>query len=162
MQLQAVLIVIYFIRENQLWDPPPPPPVFIDRDPNCSQLGIAIHSWRWQDVETAKPNWNVWAFRRGVFCKLFLHAHPLLSLFRLSQGVTKRCRLSWLANSSLVYERKCGGGMRGLSQWAQLWTWSPINLWWSNSIFNLWSLLFPPLWVEVFYFTKPSTLRSNE
>ncbi len=26
------------------------------------------------------------------------------------QGVPKRCRLSWLANSALVYEPKCGGG----------------------------------------------------
>ncbi len=25
------------------------------------------------------------------------------------QGVTKRCRLSWLTNSALVYEPKCGG-----------------------------------------------------
>jgi hypothetical protein len=24
-------------------------------------------------------------------------------------GVTKRCRLSWLTNSALVYEPKCGG-----------------------------------------------------
>jgi hypothetical protein len=26
------------------------------------------------------------------------------------QGTTKRCRLSWLINSALVYEPKCGGG----------------------------------------------------
>ncbi len=26
-----------------------------------------------------------------------------------NQGVTKRCRLSWLTNSALVYEPKCGG-----------------------------------------------------
>ncbi len=25
------------------------------------------------------------------------------------QGVTKRCRLSWLTNSALVYESQCGG-----------------------------------------------------
>jgi hypothetical protein len=33
-------------------------------------------------------------------------------------GVTKRCRLSWLTNSTLVYEPKCGGGggLRHLSQ----------------------------------------------
>ncbi len=35
-------------------------------------------------------------------------------------GVTKRCRLSLLTNSALVYESKCG--LRGLSQWAQLCT----------------------------------------
>jgi hypothetical protein len=27
-----------------------------------------------------------------------------------SRGVTKRCRLSWLTNSALLYEPKCGGG----------------------------------------------------
>ncbi len=38
------------------------------------------------------------------------------------QGVTKRRRLSWLTNSALVYEPKCGGigggggDLRGFSQ----------------------------------------------
>jgi len=35
------------------------------------------------------------------------------------ERVTKRCRLPWLTNSSLVYEPKCGGAggeLRGLSQ----------------------------------------------
>jgi hypothetical protein len=35
-----------------------------------------------------------------------------------SQGVTTRCRLSWLTNSALVYEPKCGGrggGIAGVS-----------------------------------------------
>jgi hypothetical protein len=34
-----------------------------------------------------------------------------LELVRLevSQGVTKKCRLSWMTNSALVYEPKCGG-----------------------------------------------------
>ncbi len=54
-----------------------------------------------------------------------------------NQGVTKRCRLSWLTNSALVYEPKCGG--RGdllglLSQWVDR---SPNKLGRSNSIFNL-------------------------
>ena len=30
--------------------------------------------------------------------------------------VTKRCRLSWLTNSTLVYEPKCVGELRSLSQ----------------------------------------------
>ncbi len=36
----------------------------------------------------------------------------------LTQGDTKRCRLSWLTNSTIVYEPKCGGGgvLRGFSQ----------------------------------------------
>jgi hypothetical protein len=46
-------------------------------------------------------------------------------------------------NSALVYEPKCrglggGGGLRVLSQWVQLCTWSPNKLWISNSIFSLW------------------------
>jgi hypothetical protein len=32
-----------------------------------------------------------------------------LFLFLIQQGVTKTCRLSWLTNSALVYEPKCGG-----------------------------------------------------
>ncbi len=31
----------------------------------------------------------------------------------LPQGVTTRCRLSWLTNSALVFEPKCGGGGGG-------------------------------------------------
>ncbi len=37
----------------------------------------------------------------------------------------------WLTNSALVYEPKSGGGwggLGGLSQWVQLWTWSPNKL----------------------------------
>jgi hypothetical protein len=36
----------------------------------------------------------------------------------ISQGVTKRCRLSWLTNSAFVYQPKCEGRgeLRGLSQ----------------------------------------------
>jgi hypothetical protein len=38
--------------------------------------------------------------------------------FGRSQGVTKRCRLSWLTNSALAYmsPNAGGGGLRGLSQ----------------------------------------------
>ncbi len=32
------------------------------------------------------------------------------SLVLYEQGVTKRCRLTWLTNCALVYEPKCGGG----------------------------------------------------
>jgi hypothetical protein len=43
--------------------------------------------------------------------------------------VTKRCRLSWLTNSAIVYEPKRGGRveLRGLSQWVQLYTGDQIN-----------------------------------
>ncbi len=50
------------------------------------------------------------------------------------QGVTKRCRLSWLTISALLYEPQCGGrgGVAGSQPM------SPKKLWKSNSIFNLW------------------------
>ncbi len=47
---------------------------------------------------------------------------------RKKQGVTKRCRLSWLTNNALVYESNAGGGgFRGISQWEQLYTGAQIN-----------------------------------
>jgi hypothetical protein len=61
-----------------------------------------------------------------------------------SQGVTKRCRLSLLTNSGLVYESKCGGmggGGCGCGVSANEYscphhvTWSPDKLWRSTSIF---------------------------
>ncbi len=65
-----------------------------------------------------------------------------------NQGVTKRCHLSWLTISALVYEG--GGGLWGLSHWVQLCIWSPNNLWRSNSILNLCqkSYNFPLCWKQ--------------
>jgi hypothetical protein len=56
-----------------------------------------------------------------------------------SQGVTKICRLSWLTNSALVYEPKCGGRGRvaGTQPMSTALHRSPNKLWISNSIFNL-------------------------
>jgi hypothetical protein len=58
-----------------------------------------------------------------------------------SQGVTKRFRLSWLTNSALVYEPKCGGlvgegggGICGVSANEN----SCAHGTQKNSIFNLW------------------------
>ncbi len=53
-------------------------------------------------------------------------------------SVTKRCRLSWLTNSALVYEPKSGGWGRvaGPARWG-LGTWNPNKLWRSSSIFYL-------------------------
>ncbi len=47
-----------------------------------------------------------WAVSTGVTCEA--------GIYRAWQEVTKRCRLSWLTNSALVYEPKCGGS-RGIS-----------------------------------------------
>ncbi len=56
------------------------------------------------------------------------------------QGVTKRCRLSWLTNSALVYEPKSGeggGGVTGSQPMSTAVHRSPNKRWRSNSIFNL-------------------------
>ncbi len=55
------------------------------------------------------------------------------------QGVTKRSRLSWLTNSAIVYEPKCGGRgwVAGPQPIGTAVNRSPNTLWRSNSIFNL-------------------------
>ncbi len=55
------------------------------------------------------------------------------------KGVTKRCCLSWLTNSALAYEPKCGGrGRVAGSQPMSTAVHRSLNkLWRSNSIFNL-------------------------
>ncbi len=65
----------------------------------------------------------------AYYCILFLKVLE-------KQDVTKRC-LSWLTNSVIVTELKCRGGGGVAFQWVKLCTWSPNNLWRSNSIFNL-------------------------
>ncbi len=92
----------------------------------------------------------------GAALSIISQLYFLLHCHIYGQGVTKRCRLSWLTNSALVYDPKCGGGRElwGLSQWVQLCTWSPNKLWRSNSIFNL------CLWVTTFCSVKKS-IRVN-
>jgi hypothetical protein len=66
------------------------------------------------------------------------HLDFILGLLAL--GVTKRCRLSWLSNSALVYGPNAGGGDAGsqpMSTAVQR-SPSPTKRWRSNSIFNLW------------------------
>ncbi len=57
-----------------------------------------------------------------------------------NQGVTKRCRLSWLTNSGLVNEPKYGGegGVAGSQPMSTAVHRSQNKLWRSNYIFNLW------------------------
>jgi hypothetical protein len=59
----------------------------------------------------------------------------------LQKGVTKRCRLSWLTNSALVYETKCGwrGGVAGSQPMGTSVHRSYDKVWRSNPIFNLFS-----------------------
>ncbi len=76
-------------------------------------------------------------------------APPSTTPVRLEQGVTKRCRLSWLTNSALVYEPECGGsgGVAGSQPMSTAVHRSPNKLWRSNSIFNLWVRANSP-WTE--------------
>jgi hypothetical protein len=70
---------------------------------------------------------------RGGTRRLLRHGRPQVRTAEIKyeighshQGVTKRC-LSWLTNSTFVYEPKWGWGLRGLSQWVQLYTGTLIN-----------------------------------
>jgi hypothetical protein len=51
------------------------------------------------------------ATQPGGIGSLELILGPLKSLKIRAQGVTKRCRLSWLTNSAHVYEPDAGGGV---------------------------------------------------
>ncbi len=68
-----------------------------------------------------------------------------------SQGVTRRCRLSWLTNSALTYESKCGGkgGSSGSQPMSTAAYRSPNKLWISTSIFNIWLQRFSTLYKPV-------------
>jgi hypothetical protein len=56
---------------------------------------------------------TTWHRQRGLNSKRGPRSfRPLLLCLQkicYCQGVTRRCRLSWLTNSALVYESKCGG-----------------------------------------------------
>jgi hypothetical protein len=60
---------------------------------------------------------------------------------RCGQGVTKRCRLSWMTNRALSPNAGGRGEFQGLSLMSTAVQRSPNKLWISNSIFNLWVLL---------------------
>ncbi len=77
----------------------------------------------------------------------------------LCQGVTKRCRLSWLTNSALVYEPKCGGKGGGVAG-SPLCKWNKNKLWRSTSIFNLCCVYFRPAPLSSTYLRKTMLLLS--
>jgi|688.fasta_scaffold651881_1 hypothetical protein len=70
---------------------------------------------------------------------IFILMLSVTNRWSFTQGFTKRCRLSWLINSALVYEPTCGGRgeLRGLIQWVHLCTWIPNKIKRSNCIFYL-------------------------
>ncbi len=84
-------------------------------------------------------------FEKTVWsCQLFLVTYCNIAILIYGtlvkcRGVTKRCRLSWLTHSALVYApKRWRGGGAVVRAWVQLCTWSPNKLWRSNSIFNMW------------------------
>ncbi len=71
-------------------------------------------------------------FRSTVLQQLSTHYRQAFISWN-NKGVTKRCGLSWLSNSALVWVQmrgERGEGLRGLSQWVlvQLCTWSPYAM----------------------------------
>ncbi len=59
-------------------------------------------------------------------------------VLKLYHGVRKICRLSWLTNSALVFEPKCGGGVAGSKPMSIAVHRKPNKLSRFNSIFNIW------------------------
>ncbi len=67
-----------------------------------------------------KPDFSIFLHKLVQHRSLALPFEPFRFRLRIrgDQGITQRCHLSWLTNSALVYESKCGGtgDLRGLSQ----------------------------------------------
>ncbi len=87
----------------------------MDRQARTGETVIVIRrDMAGQDPNTVVGGWG----ERGVRTTEKNTRAPLFYNVLLYQMVTKRCRLSWLTNSALVYEPKCRGRgeLRGLSQ----------------------------------------------
>ncbi len=78
-------------------------------------------------------------WKKNFFSPKFIKTTPCPLLKPIHRGVTKRCRLSWLTNSALVYESKCGGkvGVVGSQPMSTAVHRSPNNFRRSYSIFYL-------------------------
>jgi hypothetical protein len=66
-----------------------------------------------KDANSSKNSISSWDASSSMIMKKQLGLEE-----RQQQAVTKRCRLSWLTNSALVYEPKCGGGEELLNLWS--------------------------------------------
>jgi hypothetical protein len=92
----------------------------------CSYLGtyifLAIASekkiFRKTVLKREKEEYNISTINMTTKPHTLMRIRMPEQLNAIEQGVTKRCRLSWLTNSVLVYETKCGGGreLLGLNQ----------------------------------------------
>ncbi len=89
----------------------------------------------WKHLLIRSESESDWAYVAGLFKKV---AH---------RGVTKRCLLSWLTNSTLVYKPKCEGGggwiagsqpmNTAVNKEPKLWRSNSINLWWLSCVQEL-------------------------
>jgi hypothetical protein len=61
---------------------------------------------------TAKAKVGFYRYSTDILLELRLQLGLCFTLRFINsvRGFIKRCRLSWLTNSALVYESKCGGG----------------------------------------------------
>ncbi len=86
-------------------------------------------------------NKDIHPLARGAALSIISQLYFLLHCHICRQGVTKRCRLSLLANSALPYEPKCGEreGVAGFQPMSTAVHMGPNKLWRSNSIFNLYN-----------------------
>ncbi len=92
----------FFTPAFLLPSPPPTTLIFKDRQPPPPSHGV---------LKSVHCGWD---------CKPQLHLLPLHSkkstishCVNSAPGITERRRLSWLTNSALVYEPKCGRGLEG-------------------------------------------------
>ncbi len=87
----------------------------------CSSLLLEKQKFQHLDVLFRTMLGHTFSIYAIYFALLSLgpSAFTTVQIQRVNQGVTKRCRLSWLTNSSLAYEPKWGG-RAGC-------TWSPNN-----------------------------------
>ncbi len=80
-------------------------------------------------------NATIWNNRYHVLLVQIKYVQWAYGTYNLGANVIIWMQMPWqLYAYSWVGE---GGGLRGLSQWVQLCTWSPNKLWRSNSIYNL-------------------------
>jgi hypothetical protein len=85
----------------------------------------ADRSWDYINRSQTHECWN-WGWGRAIPRK---GIHKRGFSLQCIQGVTKRCRLSLLTNSALVYETKWGGGRgRGSQPMSAAVHWSPHKL----------------------------------
>jgi hypothetical protein len=113
----------------------------------CGSLGF-VSLVRWPGSIGRRCQLSSCLGYTGFSMVVWLSPCRLSGVIAWFQGVTKRCRLSWLTNSALVVTSALyrtymspnaggGGGVVGSPPMSTAVHWSPNKLWRSNSICNL-------------------------